>query len=280
MIGLLVLPFLLAKQPTVLHPRSVTARVISRIGKLSLLHPSALSLRFWLQLWLWLTCKTKPGLVLLLQSLKSSSLACVQTSPLPQEIGRGDVIFPERGRTSVHRRLKPAFEFRKTTAEAFFLWKKCKQNWRVLASQFRSSDQQSSPVKKAAAKRWSKDKKLSLLLLLSTSTSDSVHSSPRGTRHILLFGLAAVTTDWNFRDQPACDCCVSVCEESQASSSGVGSGGNSLLFLIPSVRKAFSFFDSCCKLPRSRTVVVINDDDDDDDDGDAVAILKTPGNKT
>ena len=50
--------------------------------------------------------------------------------------------------------------------------------------------------------------------------------------------------------------------------------------LIPSVRKAFSFFDSCCKLPRSRTVVVINDDDDDDDDsdddGDAVAILKPP----
>ena len=39
--------------------------------------------------------------------------------------------------------------------------------------------------------------------------------------------------------------------------------------LIPSVRKAFSFFDSSCKLPRSRTVVVINDDDDDDDDGDA-----------
>ena len=280
MIGLLVLPFLLAKQPTVLHPRSVTARVISRIGKLSLLHPSGLSLRFWLQLWLRLTCKTKPGLVLLLQSLKSSSLACVQTSPLPQEIGRGDVIFPERGRTSVHRRLKPAFEFRKTTAEAFFLWKKCKQNWRVLASQFRSSDQQSSPVKKAAAKRWSKDKKLSLLLLLSTSTSDSVHSSPRGTRHILLFWLAAVTTDWNFRDQAACDCCVSVCEASQACSSGVGRGGNSFLSSIPSVRKAFSFFDSCCKLPRSRTVVVINDDDDDDDDGDAVAILKTPGNKT
>ena len=74
-----------------------------------------------------------------------------------------------------------------------------------------------------------------------------------------------------------------MCEESQASSSGVGSGGKSFLSLIPSVRKAFSFFDSCCKLPRSRTVVVINDDDDDDDDdddGDAVAILKTPGNKT
>ena len=49
----------------------VSDRVISRIGKLSLLHPSAL--RFWLQLWLQLTCKTKPGLVLLLQSLKSSS---------------------------------------------------------------------------------------------------------------------------------------------------------------------------------------------------------------
>ena len=276
MIGLLVLPFLLAQQPTVLLPGwSVTARVISRIRKLSLLQPHAL--RFWLQLWLRLTCKTKPGLVLLLQSLKSSSLACVQTSPLPQEnIGRGDVIFPEGGGTSVHRRLKLAFVFRKTTAEAFFLWKKCEQNWRVLASQFRSSDQQSSPVKKAAAKRWSKDKKLSLLLLLSTSTSDSVHSSPRGTRHILLFWLAAVTTDWNFRDQAACDCCVSVCEASQACSSGVGSGGNSFLSSIPSVRKAFSFFDSCCKLPRSRTVVVINDDDDDDDNGDAVAILKPP----
>ena len=73
-----------------------------------------------------------------------------------------------------------------------------------------------------------------------------------------------------------------MCEASQACSSGVGSGGNSFLSSIPSVRKAFSFFDSCCKLPRSRTVVVINDDDDDDDDddGDAVAILKTPGNKT
>ena len=146
MIGLLVLPFLLAQQPTVLHPRwSVTARVISRIGKLSLLHPSALSLRFWLQLWLRLTCKTKPGLVLLLQSLKSSSLACVQTSPPPSgNIGRRDVIFPEGGRTSVNRLLKPAFEFRKTTAEAFFSGKKCKQYWRVLASQFRSSDQQTS----------------------------------------------------------------------------------------------------------------------------------------
>ena len=65
MIGLLVLPFLLAQQPTVLLPGwSVTARVISRIRKLSLLQPHAL--RFWLQLWLRLTCKTKPGLVLLL----------------------------------------------------------------------------------------------------------------------------------------------------------------------------------------------------------------------
>ena len=60
-----------------------------------------------------------------------------------------------------------------------------------------------------------------------------------------------------------------MCEESHASSSGVGSGGNSFLSLIPSVRKVFSFFDSCCKLPRSRTVVVISDDDDDDDDCDA-----------
>ena len=96
MIGLLVLPFLLAQQPTVLHPGwSVTARVICRIRKLSLLHPHAL--RFWLQLWPRLTCKTKPGLVLLLQSLKSSSLACVQTSPLPQEnIERGDVILLRR----------------------------------------------------------------------------------------------------------------------------------------------------------------------------------------
>ena len=144
MIGLLVLPFLLVQQPTVLHPRwSVTARVICRIRKLSLLHPHAL--RFWLQLWLRLTCKTKPGLVLLLQSLKSSSLACVQTSPPPSgNIGRGDVIFPEGGGTSVNRLLKPAFQFRKTRAEAFFSGKKCKQYWRVLASQFRSSDQQKS----------------------------------------------------------------------------------------------------------------------------------------
>ena len=74
-----------------------------------------------------------------------------------------------------------------------------------------------------------------------------------------------------------------MCEDSQASSSGVGSGGNSFLSLIPSVRKAFSFFDTCCKLPRSRTAVVINDDDDDDDaddDGDAVAIFENTGNKT
>ena len=111
-------------------------------------------------------------------------------------------------------------------------------------------------MKKIAAKRWRRDRKLSFLPLLSNSTSEPVHSSPRGTSHIFFLAfLAGGITVWNFRDQELCDCFVSECDESQSSSSGVGSGGNSLLSLSPFVRKVFSSFERCWRFPSSWIVI-------------------------
>lgn len=111
-------------------------------------------------------------------------------------------------------------------------------------------------MKKIVAKRWRSDKKLSFVPLLSTSTSESVQSSPRGTRHIFFLSfLVGGITVWNFLNQELCDCFASECDVSQSCSSGVGSWGNSSLSFRPAFRNLFSPTESCCKFPRSWTVV-------------------------
>lgn len=117
--------------------------------------------------------------------------------------------------------------------------------------------------KNTLANRCRSDKKLSLVPILSSSTSEVAHFSPRGTRYIFFFlSLTGEMTDWNLCHQESCVCFISECDDSQSSSSGSGRAGNKLLFFRPFFKKVFSSFGSRCKLPRSRIVVV-----------DAVAIL-------
>lgn len=126
------------------------------------------------------------------------------------------------------------------------------------------------PVKNTVAKRWRSDTKFSFVPLLSNSTSEFVHSSPRGTRHIFFFFfLAGEMTVWNLCHYELCDCFVSGCDDSQSSSSGFGREGNRPLSFTPFVKKVFSSLESCCKLPRSWIVVV-----------DAVAMLDSKERKS